>query len=307
MAPATLAAAWWLKRVRIRFHDAPVSRLILRKVGLLPVRNHYFEPYVDETVFMGVYGSLRRLPGVDMNEERQLVELGEMNYQVELEVLPMDKPESGSKFYYNNTSFGYGDSEYLYCMVRKHKPAKMIEVGSGMSTLMALEAVASNSKDDQTYACQITCIEPYECAWLETVGVNVIRNTVEEVDYRLFSTLRENDILFIDSSHVVMPGGDTLCEILSILPSLKAGVIVHFHDIFTPADYPLEWIIERRYLWTEQYMLEAFLTMNKDYEIIAALNYLKRKHPEQLAEKLPILGGDMDFRNPGSIWIRKIR
>ena len=121
----------------------------------------------------------------------------------------------------------------------------------------------------------------------------------------MFTSLEANDILFIDSSHVVKPGGDTLFEILTILPTLRPGALVHFHDIFTPLDYPEEWVLKRRYLWTEQYLLEAFLTLNREYEIIGALNYMKNRHPELVAEKLPILGAHIDSRDPGSIWLRK--
>jgi len=148
MAPATLAAAWWLKKVRIRFHDAHVSRRILGAVGLLPVRDHYFEPYVDEQGWIAKRGRPRLLPGIDLNHEGQVAELEAMDYAGELARLPMAPPPQSVGFYYDNSSFGYGDSEYLYCIVRRYKPARIIEVGSGMSTLMALEAVAANRRDD---------------------------------------------------------------------------------------------------------------------------------------------------------------
>ena len=97
--------------------------------------------------------------------------------------------------------------------------------------------------------------------WLNDVsGIEVLRQRVEQMDKQLFLELEENDILFIDSSHMIRPQGDVLCEYLEILPTLRPGVLVHIHDIFTPRDYPDEWLIDEVKLWNEQYLLEAFLS-----------------------------------------------
>ena len=147
-------------------------------------------------------------------------------------------------FYYDNPSLGPADAEYLYCMIRHFRPSRIIEVGSGYSTLMAKQALEKNKAETKTYQCDLTCIEPYEMPWLEKTGVQVIRKPVEALDLSFFKCLGKNDILFIDSSHVVRPQGDVLFEFLEILPSLNEGVIIHVHDIFSPRDYTRRHLVE---------------------------------------------------------------
>ena len=118
-----------------------------------------------------------------------------------------------------------------------------------------------------------------------------------------FSILENGDILFIDSSHVIRPQGDVLFEYLEVLPSLNKGVIVHIHDIFSPKDYPEAWIKNEVKFWNEQYLLEAFLYSNTDWEIIGALNFLHHNYYEKLKETCCYLTPD---REPGSFYIKKI-
>ena len=180
-------------------------------------------------------------------------------------------------------------------MIRIFKPKRIIEIGGGSSTLMALNAMKMNKIDDSDYSCSYICIEPYGKPWLEKTGLNVIRKKVEEVPLNTFKSLHRNDILFIDSSHIIRPQGDVLYEILEILPTLDSGVIVHFHDICTPKDYFDEWVCNN--FWNEQYILEAFLSFNKEFEIVLSTNYLLHHHYEKFMSKLPILKIDKD-ENP---------
>jgi len=126
---------------------------------------------------------------------------------------------------------------------------------------------------------------------------------VEDLKIDFFRHLEEDDIFFIDSSHIIRPQGDVLFEILEILPSLNNGVIVHIHDVFSPRDYLDEWI-SSHVLWNEQYLLEAFLTNNVQYKIIGAVNFLKHHYFELLAAKCPVLAKEHNSE-PGSFWIQK--
>jgi hypothetical protein len=170
---------------------------------------------------------------------------------------------------------------------------------------MAAAAIAANAGEDETYSCEHTCIEPYEMPWLEDIGVDVVRSRVEEMDLDLFRSLQRNDVLFIDSSHIIRPQGDVLFEYLEVLPILQSGVIVHVHDIFTPRDYPREWVVDSMRMWNEQYLLEAFLTNNSDFEVLVALNFLKHHHPAALSKACPVLAEEIERREPGSIWLRR--
>ena len=140
--------------------------------------------------------------------------------------------------------------------------------------------------------------------WLEKTGATVLRQRVEEVDLSFFGQLEAGDLLFIDSSHMIRPEGDVLFEYLELLPSLKPGVIVHVHDIFSPRDYLDSWFTEFVYFWNEQYLLEAFLANNSAWEVIGALNYLKHNHYEPLKSVCPFLTPD---REPGSFYLQKLR
>jgi hypothetical protein len=189
-------------------------------------------------------------------------------------------------------------------MIRLLKPKKIIEIGCGHSTLMALEAVRKNKSEDKNYHCQQICIEPYERPWLEKLNVKLKRVPVEYIQLDYFKQLEKNDILFIDSSHIIRPQGDVVFEYLEILPSLNPGVYVHIHDIFTPKNYPKRWIIDEIRFWNEQYLLEAFLTNNNAYQIIGLLNYLHYHHFSALSAKCPMLKQYPD-RESSSMWLLK--
>ena len=306
MSPLTLLASGWFKYVRRggTTHTMPVSEYLFMKTGVLPVVDHYYQPLVNPKGHL--VRSLREdrnLPGIDFNVEQQLDLLSKFDYNAELEKFPLDGTDN-LQFHYNNQSFLAGDAEYLYNVIRHYKPRRIIEVGSGSSTLMAVNAVKQNAREDASYACEQTCIEPYEMPWLEKTGVKVIRKKVEEMDQALFKTLQSNDILFIDSTHIIRPQGDVLFQYQEVLPILNSGVLVHIHDIFTPKDYLDEWVYDRHSLWNEQYLLEAFLTFNQSYRIVGALNYLMNHHYEAFAGKCPILARHGNYE-PGSFWLVK--
>lgn len=308
ISPLVLLAAVLMKFVRkLGIWRMPIAKGIFNRIGVYPIRDHYYEPMFNYPGHL--VRSLREernLPGIDMNETAQLKLLARFDYADELMRLPLTKPDTNS-FYYGNPNFVQGDSECLYSLIRLYKPKRIFEVGSGFSTLMAREAIAQNQRENATYNCRHICIEPYEMGWLNDVtGIEVARQRIEQIDKRIFLELEENDILFIDSSHVIRPQGDVLCEYLEILPTLRNGVLIHIHDIFSPRDYPDQWLINEVKLWNEQYLLEAFMSCNTQFEIVAALNYLRHRHPAELAEKFPILGKQMAQSEPGSFWIRKV-
>jgi hypothetical protein len=308
ISPLTLLAALLMKTIRrLGIWRMPISKSIFTHIGIYPIRDHYYEPMYNYKKHL--WHSLRderHLPGIDINENGQLTWLDHFNYADELALIPQHQT-SDRLFYYKNPNFSEGDAECLYSLIRYNKPKKIIEIGSGFSTMMAREAIKKNRMEDANYKCQHICIEPYEMPWLNTVeGIEVLRQKVEETDTSLFRQLDANDILFIDSSHVIRPQSDVLMEYLEILPILNVGVLIHIHDIFTPYDYLNHWLIDEMKLWNEQYLLEAFLSCNPQFEIILALNFLSHKHPIKLADKFPMLRGNVEQAEPRSIWIQKV-
>ena len=272
------------------------------KIGVFPIRDHYYEPQFDNRNPKQPFSQDRALPGIDWNVTEQLSILDTFSFSQELADIPTEKPDT-LDFYLGNGAFDSGDAEYWYQLIRSIKPRGIIEIGSGHSTLLAMRATRQNQAQDPYYKCKHVCIEPYEMPWLEESGVLVVRKKVEDVELDVFAELEENDILFIDSSHMIKPQGDVLFEYLELLPNLNQGVIVHVHDIFSPKNYPMQWLQNEVRFWNEQYLLEAFLSHNSNWKIIGALNYLRHNHYDKLKLVAPFMTPD---REPGSFYIQKL-
>jgi len=302
LMPLVYPAAWLLKNIRqAGVHRLPFCKSALMNVGVFPISNHYYEPQFDNRNPEPDFSQDRNLSGIDWNIPGQLEMLQLFTFSKELLDLPKEKQDT-IEFYLNNGAFGSGDAEYWYQIIRAIKPKRIFEIGSGNSTLMAVKAIKKNHDEDPSYECEHVCIEPYERPWLEETGISVIRKKVEEIELLFFSQLQENDILFIDSSHMIRPQGDVLFEYLELLPFLNQGVIVHIHDIFSPKNYLKEWLIDEVKFWNEQYLLEAFLTHNSSWKILGALNFLHHNHFEEFKMVAPFLSPE---REPGSFYIQK--
>lgn len=299
--PFVFVAAMLLKMVRtIGVHRLKVTRRVLQAVGVFPLRNHYYEPQFLYDVNDDIHD--RQLAGVELHAAEQLQLLDRLVYANEVTDWPANASGEGV-YYLNNQTFASGDAEFLYQMIRHLKPTRLYEVGSGYSTLVAIKALQKNKAENPGYHCRHVCIEPYEMPWLEKQGVEVIRRRVEDMDKSFFSDLGENDILFIDSSHVIRPKGDVLFLYLTLLPALQKGVVVHIHDIFTPRNYLSRWLKDEVLFWNEQYLLEAFLTGNEGWKVMAAVNYLHHQHGNKLAAVCPHVTPE---REPGSFYIKKV-
>ena len=240
------------------------------------------------------------MPGVNLNTENQLNLLKKFEYKQELIDLNLDSKNSNINFNIDNNFFERGDAEIYYQIIRFFKPKKIVEIGSGQSTLISLEAIKKNKLENNS-STKLICIEPYENNWLENLGIEVMRKKIEDVDLDLCKNLEANDILFIDSSHIIRPQGDILKEFLEILPILKPGVIIHIHDIYTPRNYPERWLKKENRFYNEQYLLEAMLDNSKRYSVLLALNFLKNDHYDELKKYCPYL---IDSTEPGSFYLR---
>lgn len=126
----------------------------------------------------------------------------------------------------------------------------------------------------------------------------LIKKPVENIELSFFDELEANDILFIDSSHVIRLMGDVLFLYLEVIPRLKPGVIIHAHDILLPKHILKEWIFKRHWFWTEQYLLWAFLSFNTKYEILFSAQYMK-KYTGELQSIFP------GYWAGGSFWFRR--
>lgn len=187
----------------------------------------------------------------------------------------------------------------IYTLLAELKPNKYIEIGSGNSTKVAYKA-----KSELQLATQITSIDPQPRAEIDQLADRVIRKPFEEVDLNILDELQENDILFVDNSHRILPNSDAMVFFMEILPRLKKGVIVQIHDIYLPYDYP-QFMCDRAY--SEQYGLAMYLLANpQKYQPILP-NYFVFEDAELSAIVAPIfnhphLAGVE--RHGGSFWLR---
>ncbi|WP_438727165.1 class I SAM-dependent methyltransferase [Parasphingorhabdus sp. DH2-15] len=290
-----------MKLVRKRsMRQLPVTASIFRKMGVFPITGHYYEPLYDMSK-LDLSNEPRDLPGIDFRHDAQLALLRSFAR----EDIPENwdrAPDSDTEYSLQNRNFGAGDADLWFQIIRHYKPQRIIEIGSGHSTRVAREAIALNGKDDSSYKCDHMCIEPYEMPWLEKLDIDIVRSKLEDVDPAIFDQLSKGDILFIDSSHMIRPGGEVLMEFLQIVPKLAAGVVVHVHDIFTPRDYPARWLKDPRF-WNEQYLLEAFLSNNNDWNVVLGGNYMAHAEPAEMEKACRYFKTGQ--HNPGSFYMQR--
>ncbi len=265
--------------------------------GLHVTPVHYYSPIPNTGELAADYPRSSQLIGLDLNEPRQQEYLTSVfpRYAGECRHFQDDTRESG-KFSANNAFF-YGIDPYVYyCMIRHHRPERVIEVGAGFSTTVALEAAEKNG------AVKITAVEPYPSRMLRANAdrMTLLEQKVERLDFRIFEALTENDILFIDSSHVARTGSDVTYLFSEVLPRLKPGVLVHVHDIFLPDPYPQHLVTQKHQFWNEQFILQAYLTGHTTARIIFANHYMVTRYPDAVQAAFP---GNSDWRGL-SLWMQ---
>lgn len=241
------------------------------------------------------------LPGVDINISEQLKFFNEFKPFYGEISFPATQSNS-SRYYYQNNMFSFSDAFFLYCMIRKVKPQKIVEIGSGFSSgvMMDTNEMFFDNKIKMTF------IDPYPSRLLSIMKENdrnrnrILPLPLQSCDCEEFKVLQEDDILFVDSTHISKINSDVNKLLFEILPVLNKGVYIHFHDISYPFEYPREWVYEGR-AWNENYILRAFLQYNNSFKIIFFNSFLRRIFGEEFEKAFPLC-----FQNPGgSLWIRK--
>ena len=280
---------------------------LFEKLGVHVLPVHYYSPIPDTRALKGKMPLFEKedpMHGVDMNEDYQIHLLKNIVYPFEKEYMR----EGGNNFGVDETrmpSFAPINALSLFAFIRHFKPARMIEVGSGMSTQISAAALALNKREGSQAV--FTAIEPYPSEKVRKGfdGLTALLiEKVEDVPEDLFKKLESNDILFIDSSHTVKIFGDVNYLFLTILPQLKPGVIIHVHDIFFPYNYPPHHFFTQniKQIWQEQYLLQAFLAFNNEFEITFCSSFLHARRKDALKTLFPWYH---ENRIPSSIWIRR--
>jgi hypothetical protein len=215
---------------------------------------------------------------------------------------PVSETTDPRDFYLDNGFYGSVDAETLYAMIRRFAPRRVLELGSGMSTLVIADARRRNGQADRTG--HVVC-DPHPRLELVTVLKEVadLRTvSATETPAAEFAALREGDLLFVDTSHTVRVGGEVNRLILDVLPAIAPGVLIHVHDIYLPWEYPREFLAERRFFWSEQYLLQAFLAFNERFEVLFGTHALTRGYPGELATLVQTVHSAAP---PSAFWIRR--
>jgi predicted O-methyltransferase YrrM len=280
---------------KLRTSDACFSAMVytfkkLQRWGLSVGPNHFYWPVPDlSEVERQRSRSDVMHTAVDLRLSHQLQFLRAVAAKYKPEWTFADQPDAEYRYHYNNGFFETVDAEIAYSFVRHFKPSRIIEVGGGFSTRVLAEALQANLAVDGVQGA-LTTIDPAgldpSTAVLRNSPAELIQQPVQELDAKLFSSLEEGDILFLDSSHVVSVGSDVVYEYLEILPRLRKGVLIHAHDIFLPFDYPPA-LVDNLSFWNEQYLLLAFLSFNPCFEVLWSSSGMQTFHPDALGEMFP--------------------
>jgi predicted O-methyltransferase YrrM len=277
-----------------------------RGIHVTPATFYYPIPLLTE-LDESVWTKKSEMVGIDMNLDGQvrLIEDFSNTHFKEYFALNSD-PHATPGTYSRNVGFGGSDGALLYSIIRSRKPKRIVEIGSGHSTLLSV--IASKRNAEEGSPCEITAIEPYPLDYLHSalsdIGGKIIESRVEAVPLDVFSSLAENDILFIDSSHTVRVGGDVVFEINEILPRLKKGVVVHIHDIALPLNYPRDKVVEHLGFWAEQYLLQAFLAFNPKFRVLWCFSYVQAYKRELLQKHFPDYQPSKDWM--ASFWMETV-
>lgn len=294
--------------IKILDHMPYIRGLKRYQTSFIP--GHYYStvPNHEDIDIAIKWASTNDIQGIDLNQENQinllkrLVEFyGTLDYS--------EHQESKNRYHYLNNYFQHSDAVLLQTLVLYKRPKKIIEIGSGFSSALMLDIKDKYFKSD----LELIFVEPYPEERLDKLlresdmidkSVKIVKSKVQDVHIEYFSSLSENDILFIDSSHVSKAGSDLNFLLFKILPVLKSGVLIHFHDVFFPFEYP-ENFLKRGFYWNENYLLQSFLMYNKAFEILFFNDFITKIN-------LPIIDYfkttyPLMFKmQTGSLWLKKI-
>lgn len=282
------------------------ARLLAYEKDLFSPLGHFYSPMVNlesvksrENKIWSSNGN--DVEGISLNVDTQKSLLKELELFYSALPFAAQKKE-GLRYYFENEYYSYTDGIILYGIMRKANPRKIIEIGSGYSSALMLDVNTLFFNN----SIQLTFVEPYPDRLYslindqDRISAKVLVQDVQDLGSTHFDILEENDILFIDSSHISKTGSDVNYLLFEVLPRLKSGVWIHFHDIFYPFEYPKEWVYEGRN-WNEDYIVRAFLMYNSSFQIKLFSHYLHFHHPDAFSN-MPLC-----YKNHGgNLWLQKV-
>jgi Methyltransferase domain len=262
------------ERNALQWRLARATFEVWQTLGFHVVADHFCDPVPNTRTIKQTYiAGPRELPGITANWQSLIFDACAL-MDANVDEYISNREMFG--YYEHNRFFGGLDALYYYSFIRTQNPGRIIEVGQGFSTRIALAALTRNCNIDKSPP-ELISIDPYTRLTIEAPGpvrYSTLRKPLQEIGGDIPTMLSTEDLLFVDSSHVLKFGSDVKFLFENVYPRLKVGVRLHMHDIFTPFDYPIDWMLKQKLFWNEQYFLESFLSYNTDFRIDAPLNYV---------------------------------
>jgi hypothetical protein len=277
---------------------------LLRPIGLrvgTTLRQTTEETRLNRLKAGGHWDNPRYHQGLKFDPDNHLTFLKETCLPFKADYSGFERISNGNEqdFFLDNGYFRGVDAELLYSVIRKYQPNHVIEIGSGFSTRVIARAMRDGGLETT-----LTSIDPLPRVNVDQAASEVIPSNVEDLALEVIAdSLNEGDVLFIDSSHRVVTGGDVPYLFLEVIPRLKPGVLIHVHDVFFPFEYPEECVFPG-WNWTEQYLVHAFLAFNDSFKILWPARYMWGYHQ---ADVLDVIPTDPNVYPPSSLWLRKVR
>jgi hypothetical protein len=281
-------------------------RSIAARAGLDVLLRTFYSPvpHLDD-LRPDAFERVSELPGVRWDLDAQLHFLRDMVSMGAKEFRPPAASAPGlDRYAADNPSYGILDATVHYGLIRSLKPRRVVELGSGHSTLVTAEAGRLNGAEGTPLTLDV--YDPFPGVAREGLpGLHALHRTpAQEVPLPVFEALEKGDVLFVDTTHTVKIGSEVNFVLLEVLPRLRVGVVVHFHDIYLPFEYPRSWMEDFALYWNEQYLLQAFLAHNQSWDVLLAVQALSRLRRSELAASL----------SPGAVaqdgagfWMRRAR
>jgi hypothetical protein len=283
-----------------------VLRTIGAKAGLDVLLRTFYSPvpHLDELP-PGVFDRVSELPGLRWDLDAQVGFVRETVSRRANEFHPpLTSPSGSSQYAIENPSYSLLDATVHYGMIRALRPRRVVELGSGHSTLVTAQAGRLNEAEGCPLTLEVH--DPFpNVVTPDLPGLRALHRTpAQDIPMKVFETLGNGDVLFVDTTHTVKIGSEVNYVLLEVMPRLRPGVVVHLHDVYLPFEYPRSWMEDFALYWNEQYLLHAFLAHNESWDVLVAVQALKRLRPAELGESLPPAVVKQDG---AGFWMRRAR
>jgi predicted O-methyltransferase YrrM len=293
-----------LKKLALQF--SPVQRLLKFRTDWAP--GHYYSPIPDKKEAIELTGKqlsqIQDIQGIELNDPQQLALFEKLVGFMRESSFRNDEKLTTHRFFNKNGIYAGSDTLILEAMIRQLQPTRIIEVGSGYTSMLMLDI----NEKYFNHSIKLTFIEPYPerlfslLSQADKERVTLYIQGLQTMDLSVFKSLKANDILFIDSSHVAKTGSDLLYLYFEIFPVLAEGVYIHFHDIFNNFEYqPFHYESFNGFGWNECYFIRSFLMYNRAFQVVLFSNYLDHKYKEQILSWMP----DYPLLKGAQFWIKK--